>query len=478
MFHKKKNVLVTGNFNVLHAGHIRLLKFAKTFADELVVGVFDDQLAGDAVDTSQNLRLEAVNSIDLIDKSYIIENSIEEFIEQHKPDVVVKGKEYEHKFNPEINILKKYGGQIIFSSGEISTSAEIEPNSGAPIPASTRKLLHTLLTRHKVNQSRLAEIINLFSEKRICVLGDTIIDEYIDCFPLGMSQEEPTLVVSPQRTQRFLGGAGIVASHAAQLGASVKFLSISGQDKDRDFAASTLEKYGVDYSFIVDSTRPTTVKQRFRSHGKSLLRVSTLSQQAISGTLQNLILSEFEQISDQCDVVIFSDFNYGCLPQNLVSQIIKIAKQNNTLIAADSQSSSQFGDISRFYGADLITPTEREARLALQNYDDGLVVLADKLMMKTNAKHILLKMGSEGIIAQNLEKQEKSSHTERFDALNPAPIDVSGAGDSVLITSTLALSAGSSLWEASLLGSIAAFVQVGRVGNIPLDKKELLKVLL
>jgi rfaE bifunctional protein kinase chain/domain len=252
---------------------------------------------------------------------------------------------------------------------------------------------------------------------------------------------------------------------------------VAGQDSARDFAATELEKRGVDYSYIIDTTRPTTVKQRFRSQGKSLLKVSTLSQQAISSNLQNLVLSEFEQVASRFDAIVFSDFNYGFLPQPLVEKTIKIAKQNNLFIAADSQSSSQFGDVSRFRGADLITPTEREARLAIQNYDDGLVVLADKLMSKSEAKHILLKLGSEGMLAQLANKENKMPHTERLDALNAQPIDVSGAGDSVLITATLALAAGANLWEASLLGSIAAFIQVGRVGNVPISRNEILQVL-
>ena len=80
-----------------------------------------------------------------------------------------------------------------------------------------------------------------------------------------------------------------MASHASQLGANVTFLSVTGQDKARNFAASILDKYDVNYSFIVDTARPTTVKQRFRSQGKSLLRVSTLSQQAIPSKLQEII---------------------------------------------------------------------------------------------------------------------------------------------------------------------------------------------
>jgi rfaE bifunctional protein kinase chain/domain len=474
---QKDVVLVTGNFNVLHPGHIRLIKFAKNFARKVIIGVFSDELAGSAVDVIQDFRLEAVASIGLVDQVLLINTSLSEFILEQKPDVIVKGKEYEDKFNPELEILQAYGGQLIFSSGEIGTISNSGIGETDEIPLSTKNSMASFMSRHSMNSKQLTNIVNNFCKKRICVIGDIIIDQYIDCFALGMSQEEPTLVVSPQEETQFLGGAGIVASHASQLGANVTFLSVTGQDKARNFAASILDKYKVNYSFIVDTARPTTVKQRFRSQGKSLLRVSTLSQQAIPSKLQDIIFSEFEKISNKLDLVIFSDFNYGCLPQALVDKIIKLSKSKNIFIASDSQSSSQLGNIARFKGSDLITPTEREARLSLQNHDDGLVVLADKLMIKAEAKHILLKLGDEGMICQHSKITDGTPHTERLEALNPTPVDVSGAGDSVLTTAALALASEASLLEASLLGSIAAYIQVGRTGNIPIKKEEILKVL-
>lgn len=473
----KETVLVTGNFNVLHPGHIRLLKFARTFSKTLIVGVFSDKFAGNAVDVPEDLRLESVASIKIVDKSFLISTPLSDFINSLKPDVIVKGKEFEGQYNQETEIVESYGGKLIFSSGEIGFSATINSEDRLSIPATTRRLIQSFSNRHQISTSSLKRIINKFAKLKVCVIGDVMIDQYIDCFPLGMSQEEPTLVVSPQETKNFLGGAGIVASHAAQLGASVRFLSVVGSDQLRNFAATELERYNVDYSFIVDSARPTSLKQRFRSHGKSLLRVSTLSQQAISDYLQRIILSEFEQTIKGTDIVVFSDFNYGCLPQPLVDRVINICKDHNIMISADSQSSSQFGDVSRFKGAHLITPTEREARLALHNYDDGLVVLADKLMAKTSAQNILLKLGSDGIIAQMAKKQDRMPHTERLDALNINPVDVSGAGDSVLITASLALAAGATLWQASLLGSVAAFIQVGRLGNMPIRSSEITQVL-
>ena len=94
-------------------------------------------------------------------------------------------------------------------------------------------------------------------------------------------------------------------------------------------------------------------------------------------------------------------------------------------------------------------------------------------MAKAKADAIILKLGSEGMIAQLKKGVTPSPITEKLEPLNRKPVDVSGAGDSVLITASLAMSAGASLWQASLIGNIAAFIQVGRVGNIPISSFEL-----
>ena len=145
-------------------------------------------------------------------------------------------------------------------------------------------------------------------------------------------------------------------------------------------------------------------------------------------------------------------------------------------MAADSQSSSQVGDITRFKAMDLITPTEREARLSIKNREDGLVVLAEKLRIHSEAKNVFLKMGDEGLLIHaSLEVHQSEWITDRVDALNSSPKDVAGAGDSLLIAGAMAMALGASIWEAALLGSLAAAVQVSRVGNTPLQAYELLE---
>jgi bifunctional ADP-heptose synthase (sugar kinase/adenylyltransferase) len=177
------------------------------------------------------------------------------------------------------------------------------------------------------------------------------------------------------------------------------------------------------------------------------------------------------------DLLVFSDFNYGCLPQPVVDKVTAMAKARRVMVAADSQSSSQMGNIGRFRGMDLLTPTEHEARLSTRNGEAGLVVLAEELRQQSSARNVLLKMGEEGLLIHAGNGAGNQWLTDRIAALNAAPRDVAGAGDSLLITGALTLASGGNIWEAACLGSLAAAVQVGRIGNTPLRTEDLLREL-
>ena len=473
-----KLVLVTGCFNVLHPGHLRLLRFAKECGDRLIVAVQSDHVAGNIAHIHEHLRLEGLQSIAWVDETFIFDEPLTDLITRLRPNFVVKGKEHELLFNPEITALEQYGGALIFSSGEATFSSldfirkEFQLSNLHSI-----RLPQEYMLRHQIKPARLVELIQQFSRLKLCVVGDLIVDEYITCDSLGMSHEDPTIVVTPLDSTRFVGGAGIVASHAAGLGATVRFVSVTGNDESRDFVLESLATADVDVQLLVDNSRPTTLKQRYRSKAKTLLRVSHLHQTTISVALQAQLLTAMKQALDGVDLLVFSDFNYGCLPQPLVDKLVTMAKSRGVLIAADSQSSSQVGDISRFKDMDLITPTEREARISTRNREDGLVVLAELLRQQAEAHNVLLKLGEEGLLIHAGNDKGDDWLTDRVDALNDAAKDVAGSGDSLLITSAMTLACGGTIWEAACLGSLASAVQIGRVGNTPLRTEELLREL-
>jgi len=464
-------VFVSGNFNVLHPGHIRLLRFASELGDTLVVGVNPDATPG--ASTPVDLRLEAVRSNRHVDHAFVVEKDVAEAIGQLRPDIVVKGREHENFDNPERAALDAYGGKLIFSSGEMA-HASVSILDDVEIVNQVDILPRDYMARHNISGADLKKIGERVSDLKVIVIGDLIIDEYIDCDPLGMSQEDPTIVVTPIDKRKFIGGAGIVAAHARGLGADVSLLTVAGDDAEAVFAEQGLADYGVQTKLIRDDSRPTTLKQRFRASEKTLLRVSHLRQHAISQELSEELLDVLRDKVDGADLILFSDFNYGCLPSRLVGEITNLANARKLAMAADSQASSQLSDITRFQNMNLITPTELEARLALKNRTSGLVVVGEQLLDAAHARHAIITMGADGMV---IFDKTGGFSTDRIAALNPTPRDVAGAGDSLFCATSLALTAGFDIWNASLYGALAASCQVSRVGNTPLSKTDISQIL-
>src|SRR5262249_37524772 len=227
-------------------------------------------------------------------------------------------------------------------------------------------------------------------------------------------------------------------------------------------------------TLLVDESRPTTVKQKYRAGYKTLLRVSHLRQHDISAALAAELLAKIAPAIRDTDLVIFSDFNYGCLPQALVDEVIKCCREFGVMMATDSHASSQLCDLSRFKGMRLLTPTEHEARISVRDTRSGLVVLAETLRQHANAVDVLITLGAEGLLIHSPVGETGNFLTDQLPAFNHSPKDVSGAGDSLLCSASMALAAGANIWQAAYLGSIAAGCQVGRVGNLPLQAEDLL----
>jgi len=467
----KKIVFVYGKFNVLHPGHLRLLKFAKDNGDFLVVGIDNDD---DSL-ISPSLRLEALELSLLVDYSFIMKTKIVDFIKELKPDVIVKGSEHEDEYNCELEVVSSYGGKLIFGSGDIRfSSLALLQNEFRDLEISNIKKPLNYIKRHNVDSFKLVNILDDFSKLNILVIGDTIVDEYKTCEALGMSQEDPTIVVSPISSDIFLGGAGIVAAHASGLGANVDFYTVLGDDENTSIVKDKLNEYNVNGYIYRDTSRPTTLKQRFRANSKTLLRVNHLKQHHISKEIQDKILIDIEKNIQNKDLIVFSDFSYGCLPQRLIDNIIELGLSHNIMMVADSQSSSQTGDISKFHNMTLVTPTEREVRLGVNDFESGLIVLAEKLRKKSDIKNLFITLGSEGVLI-HAHNGKDGWITDQISALNTIPKDVAGAGDSLLISASMAIVSGASIIEGAYIGSLAAASQVGRLGNIPLKISEIRK---
>ena len=258
-----KTIFISGIFNTLHIGHFRLFKYAKQQADILILGITSDSISEGATIDHFN-RLDAIRNIKDVDVSFIIDDDVNEVIKFIKPNFVLKGFEHKNKFNTEIEVVKSYGGKILFSSGEIEFSS-LE-NTRKKNETSKIKFLNIpndYMNRHSLSFQKFIKTIKRMKKSSVIVIGDTIVDEYIHCDPIGISQEDPSIVVRSTKKEKFIGGAAIVAAHAAANAKIVNFLTVFGNDNQSKFAKKRLNKYNVNTYAIIDDTRPTTYKKNF-----------------------------------------------------------------------------------------------------------------------------------------------------------------------------------------------------------------------
>lgn len=465
-------VFVSGNFNTVHPGHVRLLNFARGCGDILVVGINKDC----PNILPEGLRLESIKALACVNYVFILNEPVELILADLKPHIVVKGSEFKDRDNVEVEVVRSYGGKVLFCKGG-DFHPRLAPRKGmAAIDLDRIKFQspQSFLKNHGINKENIKRIILQFSCLRILVIGDSIVDEYITCEALGLSKADPVVVVSPTGSEVFVGGAAVIAAHAAVLGAQVKYLSVIGNDPSGQYLEEALESYGIDTYLLKEEYRPTSQKTRYRAGGRTLLRVNKVLCQEIEDETSKRLREEVERIIKNIDLVVFSDFNNGCLPQSLVEGIITVCDEQGVPMVADSQSYGIKGDIGRFTGMLLITPTEDEARISIRQDDLGLVELASKLQQKTSSKNVFITLNEEGVLIHRGATGARFND-DLIPAMNSSPKDVSGAGDCMFICSSMALALGSTIWESAYIGSVAAACQAGWVGNWPIAVETLIQ---
>ena len=184
---------------------------------------------------------------------------------------------------------------------------------------------------------------------------------------------------------------------------------------------------------IKDSSRPTTFKKRYIVESQKLFRVSRLEDHKLSKSIENKVISKLREYANVVDGIVISDFVYGVMTQRIIDEIIALSKKYSLLVFGDLQCSSQVGDITNFKEFALLCPNEKETRIALKDNESGLEKLSQILIEKTKTERLIMKLGADGFIAyDNSAKDLKKLRTQFFPALSVNPVDVAGAGDSLL----------------------------------------------
>jgi rfaE bifunctional protein kinase chain/domain len=460
-------VLVFGHFRAVHLGHLRLFDYARSLGDSLIVAINIEEKTSVDIEFSESMIRSFPFVLEIVKFT-----QLQELLKRVEPDTVVRGQEFKNRSDQENDLIRRLGIRLMFGSGSTHLS-EADLTSNQSLEFSLRESFAQYAMLKDFNAKSLKETLQSFSELKVTVVGDLIVDEFVACQSLGMSQEDPLVVSTPIDTTRYLGGAGIVAAHCKALGAEVNLVSLAGNDDAASWAEENLVSQGVNTELIRDRSRPTVVKQRFKNSNQTLFRLTHFRPEEAEASLQESIYNATLELVNDCDLLIFSDFSYATLYPALVSKILdEVRKRDGLFTSADSQSSSQVGSLSKFKGVDLVTPTEHEARLELRNDVDGIAVLTQQLAKDLNINSVILKLGADGVLLGGYKDGKEVISTDRIPSANRSAIDVSGAGDSLLAMSSLAMASGCKLYESAFLGSLSAGIQVSRRGNVPIRMHE------
>ena len=186
------------------------------------------------------------------------------------------------------------------------------------------------------------------------------------------------------------------------------------------------------------------------------------------------IINYVEKNAKLLDGIVISDFVYGVITPDLLLALRDIAKKENLFLFGDVQCSSQVGNVSKMKNFDLLCPNEKEARIALQDNENGLDLLCQKMISETGCKNLIMKLAADGVLVYSKDKNN-SLKIQAFPALSVNPVDVTGAGDSMLAILSASITSGSSLIEAAALASFGASLVVESLGNQPVTIEGILE---
>lgn len=323
---------------------------------------------------------------------------------------------------------------------------------------------------------RVRQLLENTLNARILVVGDLMLDQFVWGSVRRISPEAPVPVVEFERESFMPGGAANVARNLTALQVPTELFGIVGHDETaRRLKQLLVEQQVICDGVLGDRTRPTSIKSRIIAHHQQMVRVDRESTSPLSPKPLRRLLEALEDRIYQADAVVVGDYGKGVVTQSMLEAVKKICRERGVWLSLDPKPINRI-DLS---GLSLITPNRKEA-FELAGKHDGLrapeplgdaalMEVAETLLERLKPALLLITLGDQGMLL--CLRGEKPLH---IPTVAQEVFDVSGAGDTVIATFTMAIAAGASPIEAAIISNHAASVVVGKLGTATLTREELL----
>lgn len=467
----KKLVYCHGVFDLLHIGHIKHFQKAKSLGDVLIVSITADKYVNKGPGKpkfNQKIRAEAIAAIQVVDY-VLISNEITplKIISELKPNFYCKGKDYQNSTDDvtgniikEKKLVKKFGGEVFFTDELTFSSSNLINTYLNDFDINQRKNIDII--KKYFNFKKISDLINSFEKLKVLIIGELIIDEYVFCEAIGKSGKEPVLILKENDSEKYLGGAAVVARHLSSFCQSIKLITMLGTNKDNlRFIKKNLPK-NVKLEFIKKNNSPTIVKKRFVDHltKHKILGVYDLNDNPLNKKEENQLNYILNKEVEKFDLVIVSDFGHGFLSKKSIKKIIKKAK----FIAVNSQINSfniGLHGLRNYQNLDCLIINEKEMRHELRNRDGDLKTLTKKLANEQKIKKLIVTRGTNGALMYD----SKSKNFFYSAAYSNKSIDKVGSGDAMLALISICLKLKLNQNLALFISSIAGALSVSSIGN-------------
>ncbi len=324
-----------------------------------------------------------------------------------------------------------------------------------------------------VDQTELLTLVGALQHKKVVVIGDVMLDVYIKGEVARISPEAPIPVVEINEDDKKMpGGAANVAANITALGGKAAIIGTIGKDTAGKELLKELKVLHVDTSGVLAlSDRPTTEKTRVIANTQQVVRIDREIKSALSEKQQNQVIQKAVAAIQSADGVIFEDYNKGLLTSKVIRKVIAYAKSKKKIIAVDPK----FHNFFEFKGVTVMKPNMKEVTEALGPEAVGKTfeTIGFKVMKRLGCKSVVLTRSEHGMTLFEPNKPPRTIPTVAREVY-----DVSGAGDTVIATLTLALTAGASLFQAAALANYAAGIEVEKLGVATVSAEELSQRLL